>query len=100
MPARYPSESRRELKRLLIVEANLHRAVLCSEWQMARSWLTREFLCLRLRTWLTQQPIWGLCAGVATAWLASRRWKRLTSWVPAAYALWRWWRRHGTPPPS
>lgn len=77
-----------ERKRLLILEADLHRAVLQAEVGTLRA---------RLR-WISQarekfpgKAGWlvGSTAGV----LAVRNWRQTLKLVPVGLAAWRWWRK-------
>lgn len=86
---------REQLKRLLAAESELHRAVLRSEWQrlassgdLARGWKDA------VPKWAPGTAWWTL-GSAAAGLLLARRWKPLLRWAPAAWTLWRWWRRFG-----
>ena len=77
-------------KRLLLAQSELQRRLLALECARLRTRLAPlesvEENLGRLRPWL-------LAAGAAAGLLAARRWRRLLRWLPAALAVWRWWRR-------
>jgi hypothetical protein len=86
---------REQLKRLLVAESDLHRAVLRSECQRLGSVCSTAFRWQEgLRALSPRSPWWALGSAVVGLLLA-RRAKPILKWAPAAWTLWRWWRRHG-----
>jgi hypothetical protein len=76
-------------KRLLIAQADLHRALIQAECVNARvrlDWLDAAREKLRGGPWL-------LAGGAVGGMLAARHWRTALKWVPAALAAWRWLRR-------
>ncbi|MEW6158607.1 MAG: hypothetical protein AB1813_14335 [Verrucomicrobiota bacterium] len=86
MPAQRPLEDLRERKRLLVLQADLHRALLRAEFLSARerlSWLSDAQSTARSAgPWLS---LGAAAIGLLAAWRA----RKLARWIPAALALWR-----------
>jgi len=79
-----------EAKRLVVLQADVHRGLLQLESAVLREQLAR------LRsvggTVTANRPL--LIAGAAVAGLlAARHWRALARWVPSVLVAWRWWRR-------
>lgn len=75
-----------ERKRLLVLEADLHRALLRAEAVRVRTrltWLNRGGGNLRLRPWL-------LAGGALAGLVAARHAPTALKWLPTALAAWRW----------
>lgn len=90
MSAGHPLMELAERKRLLVLQADLHRTMLRAEGLNA---------CARL-SWLNQARHQAraagpwLAAGMATVGLvAAWRGYKLATWIPRALAAWRAWRR-------
>lgn len=96
MAQRNRHNPREELKRLLLAEADLHRAVLQTEWQRARSSWSWILTGADWSRWLARLPHRWAWFGAAAGWLATRRWREFRVWIPALFVLWRWWRRYGS----
>ena len=76
-----------ERKRLLVLQADLHRALLQAEALSLRVRLNP------VRAGVRVASPWLLGAGAVAGLLAARRWRRVLRWVPARPAAWRWLRR-------
>ena len=76
-----------ERKRLLVMESDLHRAVIALECAALREQInSARSSAQSLRTWLV--------AGSAVAGLvAAETRSRLTRLLPLALSAWRWWRK-------
>ncbi len=86
---------REQLKRLLVAESDLHRAVLRSECHRLQSAYSNAFRCQDgLRAFSPRSTWWALGSALTGLFLA-RRGKPLLKWASAAWTVWRWWRRHG-----
>ena len=79
-----------ERKRLLLLQADLHRTVLRAELASARARL--EWLQSARDKVGAASPWLALGAGVAGI-LAARRWRNVVRWIPTALAAWRWLRK-------
>ena len=75
-----------ERKRLLVLQAELHRAVLQAELVNAR---TRLQWIGQARARLSGGS-WWLTGGVIVVFWALRRWRSALKWLPTGLALWRW----------
>jgi len=76
-----------ERKRLLLLQADLHRALLrneCTKMGTRLSWLHEARDKVR-----SASPWLAVGAGVVSL-LAARRWRNLTPWIPQILAIWRW----------
>jgi hypothetical protein len=88
-----PAENLTDLadrKQLLILQADLHRAVLETEVASARSrllWVTE------VREKLPKLSGWVTVGGAVAGFLVLRRWRTAVKWVPAAVSAWRWLRK-------
>lgn len=77
-----------ERKRLLVLQADLHRAVLQAEVINARDRLA----------WVGQVREklvgpWPLVGGAAAGLLLVRKWRTALKWIPAGLSAWRWFRK-------
>jgi hypothetical protein len=89
----FAEEQLRELterKRLLLIEAEMHRNFIALECESLRGRLAPLQTVGRalggLGTWF---PAGGMAGGMT----AAGRWTRALRWVPAALTVWRWIRR-------
>lgn len=74
-------------KRLLVLQADLHRTLLQAEALRLRARLSPVREGVRVgRPWL-------LGVGAVAGLLAARRWRRALRWIPSGLAAWRWLRR-------
>lgn len=92
MPAQKGLSDLAERKRLLILEADLHRALLRAEAVRARArlgWLNPGGGGLRLSPWL-------LVGGALAGLVAARHASTVLKWLPTALDLWRRF-RHRAP---
>ncbi|MHB1306356.1 MAG: hypothetical protein ACYDC1_06145 [Limisphaerales bacterium] len=85
-PYQDPLKELADRKRLLILQADLHRALLRAELTRVGGrleWLelVREKVCGR--------P-WLLAGGAAAGLLTSGYWRPALKWLPGAIAAWRW----------
>jgi hypothetical protein len=78
-----------ERKRLLILQSDLHRAVLDAEWIKARVRIER---LQQLGRGLRESP-WMIAGGAAAGLFAIRNWRKAFKWAPAVFGAWRWLRR-------
>jgi len=79
-----------ERKRILVLQADLHRAILEMEIARARSgwqWI-RD-----LRERATGHSWWVAGGGALAGFLILRRWRKALKWIPAAMTAWRWLRK-------
>jgi len=78
-----------ERKRFLVLQAELHRALLQAEMVNARARLD----------WVGQAReklpggLWWLTGGAVAGLLALRRWRTIARWLPAGFAAWRWFKK-------
>lgn len=87
MPAQRQLTELQERKRLLILQADLHRALLraeCVSMHERLSWLNEA------RDKMRSASPWLAVGAVAGGLLAASRWRKLAKWVPTALAAWRW----------
>jgi hypothetical protein len=101
MAERKPSDQdRQRIKQLLVAEAELHRAVLSTEWAGVRSAWDGLASVNAAHRWLdrlrSRPTAWAAASALAGWWLVRGRRSRV-AWLPALYGLWRWWRRHAAP---
>ena len=99
MAERGRSQAEREqIKRLLTAEAELHRAVLRTEYANARALWESLTRLSSTGGWIARlrhkAGAWAV-ASAAAGWWAVRGRRHLSTLLPALYALWRWWRKHG-----
>ena len=76
-----------ERKRLLVLQADLHRALLrveCATVRERLNWLHTARNKMR-----SAGPWIAVGAGVISL-LAARRWRKLANWIPVGLASWRW----------
>jgi hypothetical protein len=78
-----------ERKRLLVLQADLHRAVLQAEVANAR---TRLLWVGQVREKLPGGP-WWLAGGAVAGFFALRQWRTALKWLPAGLAAWRWFKK-------
>lgn len=78
-----------ERKRLLVVQADLHRALLKAEMVNIR---TRLDWVGQVREKLPG-GLWWLTGGTVAGFLALRRWRTIAKWLPAGFAAWRWFKK-------
>jgi len=74
-------------KRLILAQADLHRAILHAEVARCQGKLDAARQGMRVGgPWLA--------AGSAIAGLlVARKWRKLGTWIPTAMAAWRWYRK-------
>lgn len=77
-----------ERKRLLILQADLHRAVLQAEAANAQA---RLQWVAQAREKFSGKAGWVL--GSAAGVLAVRNWRRTLKLIPVGLTAWRWWRK-------
>lgn len=87
MPAPRPVTELQERKRLLVLQADLHRALVQAECANVRGRL--EWLRPARDKARTASP-WIAVGAAAIGVLAARRFGQVTRWIPAALAAWRW----------
>lgn len=85
---------REQLKRLLVAESELHRAVLRAQCQRVLSLGKAVLPGKSGQGFLSSTSTWWTLGSALAGWLVARRWKPVLKLVPAAWALWRWWRRY------
>lgn len=85
---------REQLKRLLVAESDLHRAILGSEWRRLTSWGKAAQHWKDTLSGRATGPAWWALGSAAVGLLLTRRWRTWVRWAPTAWTLWRWWRRH------
>jgi hypothetical protein len=76
-----------ERKRLLVAQADLHRAILRAEGVRVRSrfnWISEA------REKVGAAGPWLALGAGALGILAARRWRNVVRWIPTALAIWRW----------
>ena len=74
-------------RRLLVLEADLHRNVIASETKSLRDRLA----CLPIgrERFATNSPLF-LAGGVVAGFLALRHWRKCARWMPTVLQAWRW----------
>jgi hypothetical protein len=90
MSAQKELKSLAERKRLLRLEADLHRASLRAEIIRARErieWVSQ------VRETITGNPLVLAGGGALAGFLALRNWRSLAKWAPAALSAWHWFRK-------
>ena len=90
MTSKRPLMELGERKRLLLLQADLHRAVFHAECVNARArlgWLNE------VRDKARVAGPWVAVGAAAIGLLAARRWRGLMRWIPAALAAARWVRK-------
>lgn len=93
MPAKRSLTELEQRKRLLVLEGDLHRAVVRAEYASARD---RLGSLRQARSQLRRAGPWLAVGASAVGLLAATRWRRLARWIPAALTAWRWVRRSNT----
>lgn len=88
MPAPEIAHELADRKRLLILQSDLHRALIGAEVARASAQLERAD---QWRTGMASHP-W-LLGGIATVagFLGVRHWRSALKWLPAGLAAWRWY---------
>ena len=79
-----------ERKRLLVLQADMHRTLLCAECVNVRarlSWLNEA------RHKARSAGLWLAAGAAAVGLFAAWRGRTLTKWIPTALAAWRAWRK-------
>lgn len=79
-----------ERKRLIVLQADLHRALLHGEIVAIRERLA-GFDSMREKV-RHASPWLGLAAAVGGL-LAARNWRSVAGWIPTALAAWRWFQK-------
>ena len=79
-----------ERRRLLVVEADLHRNLIALEVQNLRAKI--EWLGQAREQFSLGKP-WLAAGGVAAGLLAVRHWRKVIRWVPVAMTAFRWIRK-------
>ena len=79
-----------ERRRLLVMEAELHRGIIMTEADSIRSKL--EMLAQARGKVYASKP-WLAAGGVAAGLLAMRHWRKVVRWAPAALTAFRWVRK-------
>ena len=79
-----------ERKRLLVLQSDLHRALLQTEVVNARAQL--QWMA-QVRAKLSASPWWLAGGGAAAGLLLTRNWRTALKWLPAGLAAWRWLRK-------
>lgn len=79
-----------ERRRLLVMEADLHRQVIATEIEAVRARL--EWLARARETASAGKP-WLAVGGVVAGLFAVRHWRKLAAWAPAALEALRWARK-------
>jgi len=75
-----------ERKRLLVLEADLHRHIIgleCTALQARAAALTD------VRKQLAARSPWVIGSGAAAGLLAVRHWRKVIRWAPQVFSLWR-----------
>jgi hypothetical protein len=81
-------------KRLLVLQADLHRIALRAEWTNARSrlsWLGN------IRDKVRSVSPWLAASTAVLGLLAAGRWRKLALWAPTVLAAWRWAQKRKPP---
>ena len=73
-----------ESKRLVVLEADLHRSLIGLECANLRARLDSA------RAGIHSGGTWLLAGGAVVGVAAARHWRGLARWVPTALAAWRW----------
>ncbi len=73
-----------ERKRLIVLEADLHRSLVELECASVRARLDSARAGIRLG------GPWLLAGGAVAGLVAARHWRGLACWAPTALAAWRW----------
>lgn len=79
-----------ERRRLLVVEADLHRNLIALEVENLRAkieWIARA------REQVSSGKSWLAAGGVVAGLLAVRHWRKVVRWAPAAMSAFRWVRK-------
>ena len=87
MPAQRPLTDLAERKRLLVLQADLHRALLRVEGAKMRE---RMNWWHEARNKVRSASPWLAVGAGAVGLLAASRWRKLANWVPVGLAAWRW----------
>lgn len=76
-------------KRMIVVQADLHRALLQAELVRVRARLDRLD---EARERFRAAGPWLAVAGAVGGVIAARKWRSLAAWAPPMLAAWRWLR--------
>lgn len=90
MPVKSALTELAERKRLLVLQSDLHRAVLraeCVSVQARFAWLNGA------RGQARSASRWLAAGAAATGLLAAWRGRKLAGWIPAAITAWRVWKK-------
>lgn len=90
MPAQGTLTELQERKRLVLLQADLHRALLRAEVATARA---RWSWVMDMRETVRDARPWWAVGAAVVGFLAAWRGRSLTRWIPAALAVWRALRR-------
>jgi hypothetical protein len=82
-----------ERKRLLILEADLHRTIIGVECRGLRS---RVESLNGLRGQISAKRPWFIGGGALAGLMALRHWRKLLRWAPQAFAIWRVFKKKRT----
>jgi hypothetical protein len=94
MSARRQVTEIRVRKRLLVLQAELHRIALRTEWANARSrlsWLDK------IRNKVRSVSPWLGASTAVLGLLAAGRGRKLALWAPTVFAVWRWVKKRKLP---
>lgn len=79
-----------ERRRLLLLEAELHRGIIVMEYQGLRG----QLASLRnLRGQITGGKPWFIAAAAVAGLVAVRHWRKVVRWLPHALTVWRFLRK-------
>ena len=87
MLAKQPLNELAERRRLLVMEAELHRGLIGVECENLRARLARLQAAPER---VAANPLW-VAGSVAAGALIARRWRQLAPWIKPAFAALRWW---------
>lgn len=88
MPARTRLTELAERKQLLVMQADLHRALLQAECATVRarlSWVRET------RDKVRAAGPWLAVAAAGAGLLVAGNWHKCANWIPTGVAAWRWW---------
>ena len=76
-----------ERRRLLVMEADLHRSLIVLERESLRARIA-DLQAARER--VSSNSPWLIAGGAVAGLLAMRHWRKLAGWIPAALTALRW----------
>ena len=76
-----------ERRRLLVMEADLHRSLISLERESLRARIA-DLHAARERA--SSNSPWLIAGGAVAGLLAMRHWRKLAGWIPAALTALRW----------